>query len=248
MASPACPDCSSEMILRTAKRGSNAGNQFWGCSNFPRCKGIVNIDKDDPQSDPQSSQSQTNTEAETSTTKQKTVWYDNLNRENYNSEYITLGSTPHFLSGLKLASLSRSCNQFNLLSARSLSTNFDEDGNYVGTILQKLLTRGDLPYCSLGIEETLASQKTVKKSVKKFDKKDPNIGWYWCAEAPFDLKTEMNNSLQRRKLTASDVTTIKQNTRSSFDSPLEEKFFTEWIPNNFGPDALHWFIPQAPLD
>lgn len=248
MSSPACPDCSSDMILRTAKRGSNAGNQFWGCSNFPRCKGIVNIDKDDPQSDPQSSQSQTETEPETSTTKQKTVWYDNLNRENYNSEYITLGSTPHFLSGLKLASLSRSCNQFNLLSARSLSTNFDEDGNYVGTILQKLLTRGDLPYCSLGIEETLASQKTVKKSVKKFDKKDPTIGWYWCAEAPFDLKTEMNSSLQRRKLTASDVTTIKQNTRSSFDSPLEEKFFTEWIPNNFGPDALHWFIPQAPLD
>jgi len=29
------------MILRTAKKGANAGNQFWGCSNYPACKKIV---------------------------------------------------------------------------------------------------------------------------------------------------------------------------------------------------------------
>ena len=29
------------MVMRTAKRGSNAGSQFWGCSTFPRCRGIV---------------------------------------------------------------------------------------------------------------------------------------------------------------------------------------------------------------
>ncbi|NLF86464.1 MAG: hypothetical protein GX571_10215 [Lentisphaerae bacterium] len=28
------------MVLRTARRGSNAGNQFWGCSNYPRCRHI----------------------------------------------------------------------------------------------------------------------------------------------------------------------------------------------------------------
>lgn len=27
------------MILRTARRGRNAGNQFYGCSRYPRCKG-----------------------------------------------------------------------------------------------------------------------------------------------------------------------------------------------------------------
>jgi ssDNA-binding Zn-finger/Zn-ribbon topoisomerase 1 len=26
------------MILRTAKSGTNAGGQFWGCSSFPRCR------------------------------------------------------------------------------------------------------------------------------------------------------------------------------------------------------------------
>lgn len=37
---PACPKCGSEMVRRTAKKGANAGNQFWGCSRFPSCTGI----------------------------------------------------------------------------------------------------------------------------------------------------------------------------------------------------------------
>lgn len=39
--SPACPLCKSPMVLRTAKRGDNAGSQFWGCSTFAttKCKG-----------------------------------------------------------------------------------------------------------------------------------------------------------------------------------------------------------------
>lgn len=38
---PCCPKCGSEMILRTAKSGANAGNKFWGCSKFPSCRGMV---------------------------------------------------------------------------------------------------------------------------------------------------------------------------------------------------------------
>lgn len=41
--SPQCPKCGSEMVLRTAKSGANQGKQFWGCSNYPQCRGIVNI-------------------------------------------------------------------------------------------------------------------------------------------------------------------------------------------------------------
>ncbi|MBQ9980895.1 MAG: NERD domain-containing protein [Oscillospiraceae bacterium] len=33
-----CPVCSGELVLRTSKRGTNAGHQFYGCSNFPRCR------------------------------------------------------------------------------------------------------------------------------------------------------------------------------------------------------------------
>ena len=38
-----CPRCGGQLILRTAKKGDNAGNQFYGCSNFPKCRYIQNI-------------------------------------------------------------------------------------------------------------------------------------------------------------------------------------------------------------
>lgn len=37
-----CPICTGELVLRTAKRGANAGNNFYGCSNYPKCKHIRN--------------------------------------------------------------------------------------------------------------------------------------------------------------------------------------------------------------
>ncbi len=41
---PNCPRCDSEMILRTAKSGNNKGNQFWGCSNYPKCRGMIQVE------------------------------------------------------------------------------------------------------------------------------------------------------------------------------------------------------------
>lgn len=40
---PVCHKCGSEMVLRKAKKGKNAGNQFWGCSNFPKCRAVVDV-------------------------------------------------------------------------------------------------------------------------------------------------------------------------------------------------------------
>jgi restriction system protein len=37
---PACPHCSASMVKRTARKGNNAGTEFWGCSNFPTCRGV----------------------------------------------------------------------------------------------------------------------------------------------------------------------------------------------------------------
>jgi four helix bundle suffix protein len=40
---PACPKCGKPMALRTAQKGARTGKQFWGCSDYPECKGIVDI-------------------------------------------------------------------------------------------------------------------------------------------------------------------------------------------------------------
>ena len=36
---PRCPLCDGLMVLRTARKGKNAGSQFWGCAAFPGCRG-----------------------------------------------------------------------------------------------------------------------------------------------------------------------------------------------------------------
>lgn len=41
-AAPVCPKCGKPMALRTAKSGANAGHQFWGCTGYPDCKGVIN--------------------------------------------------------------------------------------------------------------------------------------------------------------------------------------------------------------
>jgi very-short-patch-repair endonuclease len=35
---PVCPKCGGELIKRVATKGQYAGQEFWGCSNFPKCK------------------------------------------------------------------------------------------------------------------------------------------------------------------------------------------------------------------
>lgn len=41
---PACPLCGSSMVMRQAQRGRGRGSMFWGCTNYPSCRGVVPID------------------------------------------------------------------------------------------------------------------------------------------------------------------------------------------------------------
>jgi hypothetical protein len=38
-----CPKCSSPMVKKIAKKGNNAGNEFWACSAFPNCRHVEAI-------------------------------------------------------------------------------------------------------------------------------------------------------------------------------------------------------------
>lgn len=39
-----CPGCGKEMLLRIARRGSQAGQKFWGCTGYPLCKNTLPIE------------------------------------------------------------------------------------------------------------------------------------------------------------------------------------------------------------
>ena len=38
-----CPRCNGTLVIRTVKKGTNAGKQFYGCSRYPGCKYTQNI-------------------------------------------------------------------------------------------------------------------------------------------------------------------------------------------------------------
>ncbi|MEP5569815.1 MAG: NERD domain-containing protein [Halioglobus sp.] len=41
---PVCPRCDGPMVKRTVKKGAKSGNQFWGCVDFPKCKGTLTVE------------------------------------------------------------------------------------------------------------------------------------------------------------------------------------------------------------
>jgi four helix bundle suffix protein len=41
---PACPECGKLMAKRKAKSGKNAGKEFWGCTGYPECKGVREVE------------------------------------------------------------------------------------------------------------------------------------------------------------------------------------------------------------
>ena len=40
---PTCPRCNGEMVKRVAKNGARQGQSFYGCAQFPKCRGVVNV-------------------------------------------------------------------------------------------------------------------------------------------------------------------------------------------------------------
>ena len=41
---PNCPKCGKPMVKRVAKKGVNAGKEFWSCSSYPDCNGTRKVE------------------------------------------------------------------------------------------------------------------------------------------------------------------------------------------------------------
>ena len=41
---PVCPKCGKPMLRRMQKKGRGQGREFWGCSDYPNCNGLLGID------------------------------------------------------------------------------------------------------------------------------------------------------------------------------------------------------------
>ena len=43
---PRCPKCGAEMEKKIAHTGKNAGHEFWSCTRYPVCKGLIDMNQE----------------------------------------------------------------------------------------------------------------------------------------------------------------------------------------------------------
>lgn len=43
LSTPACPVCSKAMVQRVVNKGTDTGKAFWGCAQYPKCRGVISI-------------------------------------------------------------------------------------------------------------------------------------------------------------------------------------------------------------
>jgi hypothetical protein len=55
---PPCPLCGQPTRRRTAANGPRPGKEFWGCTKYPDCRGIIDIRPDESDMSDQSDSSQ----------------------------------------------------------------------------------------------------------------------------------------------------------------------------------------------
>ena len=240
------------MVLRTARRGKNAGGQFWGCSNYPACKGAVAADE--PASP---AIGETGHSPDTTTSNQRPVepvhWRDALPRDDYYSEYVSIGAVPGFAVeqlALQDPRIRRMASQALLLSKRSQLRDVSEEQKALSSIIQKLLTRGKMPLSTLRVEEAVARLSSVAEHVAKLDERNIEVGWRWSSKPPRGLSRELAGAYVYKSLISEeDVATLTNDILGNvLDGDNEQYFFSKWLTRTLGRDALHWITPQAELD
>ena len=239
VSAPQCPDCQSSMVLRTARKGRNAGNQFWGCSKYPGCKGIVNIDGPVPATEDSPSR---DTGPSSGVSKpldvhnRKVDWRDgSLNRQGWIARY-TLG-------GGRLRSIDlpddcahrvRTC-----WIAREDLPSFepvDVETRRVMGIVRKMIQRGSNPPVHPTVERAILNVAGLSERVRdSLFQGDLSVE----LEPPQQLPHELGASIWTQ--------------HAGFDEGIsldsaEESLFIHWLASNLGESALAWLIPQAPLD
>lgn len=246
-----CPVCAAAMILRTARRGPNAGNQFWGCSGYPKCKGTRDTGPEVNTHGGISSSALESTETRSSV-RVPVPWADRTNREAWIAEYTTIGSLAGFsrnaigvLDDADLDTLSQTL----ILSTRGRSRASSETQRIAASLLAKIFQRGRAPLPTIAVEVAAIECNELGDIISWLPEDHPEIGFE--TGRGFKLsKAHLVWSLARRSefRLAGEFSSSMSAEVPLFDATLEEDFLCQWVSNNLPAGAGHWFIPQANLD
>ena len=222
---PNCPSCGEAMVLRMNRRD---GSSFWGCQRYPACRGTRDIGADLAESRVE--------DGIESAAQVRVLWNDaTLERTGWQCRYTTAGgrlrSSPS-LSGV--ASEFRQC-----WVARSYTTFVaPETVRRVTGALRKLIQRGSNPpihpYAELELLKSLGLGGTIQRS--------PLPG-----DISVRLEPDVFHDLSAGGLSLPGPD-FDRDEEVRLESGHERRFIAEWVPQNLGPGAPRWFVPQASFD
>ncbi len=241
---PSCPDCGGPMIKRIARHGRDAGKQFWGCRNYPECRGTVSIRTAGEEQPEIAVQVAPGAAARVVASgrggdhrlPRPIAWWDpTVDRPGWICRHATAGASLRSVAGSS-AALRPLATCWIARPDTGLRESNDALRRFSGSI-NKILQRGICPPLD-PVAETLL----LRDSRVALELAEPIAG---------DLAPRLSDPpvLPRdglRNLWASEPLVIDPTL--VFDSEEERLFLTEWAPDYLDPVTIRSIIPQAPLD
>ena len=234
------------MELRLARKGSNAGGLFWGCTGFPACRGTRNAGGGPEPGEPNRPARRPGL--------LPVEWTEGVTRDGFVPEYASVGAIPGiFHDRLSCdARLTQVLSQCVLLSNRGRERHApSDDSRFASALLLKILRRGRTPLPTLRVERVALRARGLLDRVTELGADGPEVGWRHRPEAPLRTDPESVLSLAIRRVPFTldrELGSPPGSDHSLLQGRAERRFLNEWVPKALGPSAGHWFTPQAPLD
>lgn len=231
---PTCPKCGKGMRRQIARRGSNAGNAFWGCLGFPNCRGTLPIGgecHDEPRRGGERG-------------REHQEWREAKPRRDFEAEYVPIGAVSglHELSGLDdRDELHAQLSQTLFLWSHHAEGDPPFSGAALGflAVAEKILTRGSHALVSLRTERAAIERLGLLGKVADLGKDSQELGFVWNErEEPLD------RTLLARREAFVPCDDLNVNARL-LDSELEVAFI-HWL-TSIDPSLPQWLTPQVSL-
>jgi ATP-dependent DNA helicase RecQ len=237
---PECPECGQSMLVRTAKNGRNAGNQFWGCSGFPACRGTRSFGGENL------AQPVSEAASGAAALAGSVVWRESKGRVQWSTEYLPVGAnSPLFAAVVDVSPAAvRLLSQTVFLIARQQAAEpADERSSGILAVIEKILLRGRLPLPSLAVEAEALANAGLLGLVENLSAEGSDLGWVWRA-AP--AKWSGAALIERREFIGCDELAATAGVEGSLlDGEYEERFIE--LVAMIDESLPHWLMPQVPI-
>ena len=233
----ACPVCGQRMALREAKRGPNAGSQFWGCTRYPLCKGTLSPSA--AHLEPiQSVVVQPPVEFAGSTqpgtvAPRAVAWSDaTLRRKGWRARFESLGASLRSVDAAGTATTALSACWIAREHLRSYEPADDDTRRVVG-MMGKLLHRGNSPPLHPAAERELLEVVGLGDQIL-------------ASRLPGDQSVRLRRQPPVAPSAAFPPTAATGLAVELLDSDAERQFVA-WL-GAIRPEAAAWLSPQVPFD